>query len=80
MWVGLIAGIFLGGLGLLLFGTRAIVMGPDCAALTPEECAFERETLRSLGRYQVLAGGALALMGLSLFVYFRRRGEGSEEK
>lgn len=69
--LGLSAGLFLGGLALLAEGGWALFHGPDCALLSPKECALEREIAVSLGRRQVLFGGGLALLGLSLYALRR---------
>jgi hypothetical protein len=71
--VGLVAGLLIGGLALFIIGARAVVAGPDCAGLTPEECALHRNIAASLGRRQVWAGGALALMGVAVFMLARSR-------
>jgi hypothetical protein len=70
---GLIAGLIIGGLALLALGADAMLRGPDCAGLTPEECALKRDIAASFGRQQVRAGGALALMGLAVFMLARPR-------
>lgn len=70
---GLMAGLLIGGLALLAWGGRNLLIGPDCGALSPHECALEREISVELGRRQVLFGGALALLGLSLAVLMRVR-------
>jgi len=65
--------LIVGGLALLAFGADAMLRGPDCAGLTPEECALKRDIAASFGRQQVRAGGALALMGLAVFMLARPR-------
>ena len=70
---GLMAGLLIGGLALLGTGAWNLMIGPDCTGRSPHECALARETAVDLGRYQVLFGGALALLGLSLAVVMRVR-------
>ena len=69
------AGLFLSGLVLMFLGGRAIFIGPDCSALSPAECALERDILLTVGRRQVLFGGALALLVLALFIYVPPRSD-----
>lgn len=71
--MGLIAGLFLGGLLLGGIGAKNILGEPACEGLSPAECALEREISLGMGRRQVLFGGALALMGLALFMLYRQR-------
>lgn len=70
---GLIAGLFIGGLVLAGLGARNILVSPDCANLGPQECTLEQEIALEMGRRQVLFGGALALMGLAVFMFARQR-------
>jgi hypothetical protein len=71
--VGLVVGLLIGGLGLLAVGAVTVLRGIDCAGLTHEECALEREIAASFARRQVWVGGALALMGLAVFMWARGR-------
>ncbi len=75
---GLVGGLVIGGAGLLVWGAVHSVTGPDCTLLSPEECALERQITVSLGRRQVLFGGALALLGLALFLVARSRSTDTE--
>lgn len=70
---GVVGGLFVGGVALLVWGAVNAFVGPDCAQLTPEECALQREITVMLGRRQVLFGGALALLGLALLLVARAR-------
>lgn len=72
LW-GLLAGLLIGGLGLFVLGAYTAIRGIDCTALTPEECALEREIAVSFAWRQVWVGGALALMGLAVFMLARGR-------
>jgi hypothetical protein len=71
--MGLVGGLLVGGLALLAFGADAMLRGPDCTGFTPEECALKRDIAVTFGRQQVRAGGALALMGLAVFMLARPR-------
>ncbi|MGE6760937.1 hypothetical protein ACQKGO_23155 [Corallococcus interemptor] len=70
---GGIAGLMLGGLGLLGLGVRALFAPEDCAKLSPQECQLLQETDRDLGRVQTLSGGALIALGAALFALTRPR-------
>ncbi|MGA9523890.1 MAG: hypothetical protein WBV82_20685 [Myxococcaceae bacterium] len=72
-FLGLIAALFVSGLALMFVGARSIVTGPDCSGITPTECSFERDILMAFARRQVLVGGALSLLGLALWMLFKRR-------
>ena len=69
--LGLVAGLLVGGLSLFAVGARTVIAGVDCGSLTPEECALEREITLSFARRQVWVGGALALMGVAVFIWGR---------
>jgi hypothetical protein len=71
--VGLVLGLWIGGVGLMAVGAVKALRGVDCSALTPEECALDREIAISFGRRQVWVGGALALMGVAVFIWARGR-------
>lgn len=71
--VGVIAGLFFGGVLLVFLGTRALLGLPDCTTMTQEQCALELEIALRMGRMQVMFGLGLALLGLSGFLYFRAR-------
>ena len=71
--VGLILGLLIGGVALLAVGAVRVVRGFDCAGLTPEECALDGEIAVSFARRQVWVGGALALMGVAVFMWARAR-------
>lgn len=75
---GLLGGLFIGGAALLGWGALQVFGGPDCTQLSPEECALQREIAVTLGRRQVLFGGALALLGIALFLMIRARGTDHE--
>ncbi|RKI74305.1 hypothetical protein D7X55_02855 [Corallococcus sp. AB049A] len=70
---GGIAGLMLGGLGLLGLGVRALFAPEDCAKLSPQECQLLHETDRDLGRVQTLSGGALVALSAALFALTRPR-------
>ena len=76
--VGLILGLLLGGVALLALGAIRVMRGFDCAGLTPEECALDREIAVSFARRQVWVGGALALMGIAVFMWTRGRLAGAQ--
>ncbi|NOK37250.1 hypothetical protein HMI49_29055 [Corallococcus exercitus] len=70
---GGIAGLMLGGLGLLGLGVKAVFVPADCTHLSPQECQLLHETDRDLGRVQTLSGGALVALGAALFALTRPR-------
>lgn len=71
--MGVIAGLFLGGVALVALGARAVFGGPDCSGLTPEQCSLEIDIALGMGRTQMIFGSALALLGLAGYLYFRGR-------
>ncbi|WP_375743347.1 hypothetical protein NR800_34600 [Corallococcus interemptor] len=71
--LGGVAGLMLGGVGLLGLGVRAFFVPADCAHLSPQECQLLHETDRDLGRVQTLSGGALVALGAALFALTRPR-------
>jgi hypothetical protein len=71
--LGLCGGLFLGGLGLLASGLRALFGAVDCASLSGAECDLLQQALREVGRMQTLTGGALTALGAALFVLLRPR-------
>ena len=71
--IGLILGLWIGGMGLMAVGAVKALRGVDCSQLSPEECALEEGIADSLGRRQVWVGGALALMGVAVFMWARGR-------
>ena len=73
LWLGLIGGLFCGGIMLLGFGARGIFFRPACSAPDTAQCALEQELLLSLGRRQTLFGGLLCLLALSGFSLYRQR-------
>lgn len=64
---------FIGGLFLLGVALRGFARPVDCTGFPARECALQRETVRELSRYQTLAGGGLALLGLALGSLLRSR-------
>ncbi len=70
---GLLAGLLLGGLGLLAVGLSNLFVTPGCEGLTGPECALVRDATREVGRTQALGGGAMTALAASLFVLFRPR-------
>lgn len=71
--VGLGVGLLLGGLMLVGYALRGLLSGPDCTGLLPLECDAERQSLAQLGRLQAMAGTALALLSLAVFLLLRKR-------
>ncbi|MFP2899658.1 hypothetical protein [Corallococcus sp. 4LFB] len=71
--LGGVAGLLLGGLGLLGLGVKAVFVPADCTGLSAQECQLTRETDRDLGRVQTLSGGALVALGAALFALTRPR-------
>jgi len=69
---GLVGGLSAAGLYLLVSATRAIFFPAPCAP-RDSGCALERELALHLARRQTLAGGALLLLALALFVRFRAK-------
>lgn len=71
--LGLCAGLLLGG-GLLLFlGLRGLLAPPDCAGMLKLECELLTQTALEIGRVQLLCGGALVALSLSVLVLLRPR-------
>ncbi|NOK20503.1 hypothetical protein [Corallococcus carmarthensis] len=71
--LGLVAGMLLGGLGLLVLGVKAVFVPADCAGLSAQECQLIQGAERDLGRVQTLCGGALVALGAALFALTRPR-------
>jgi hypothetical protein len=63
---GLVGGAFVMGSGL-----RALATPLECGDMPPEECALERELAVGFARRQVIAGAALALLGIALLFPLR---------
>ena len=80
--LGLVSALILGGVVLAVLGWRMSVVGPDCAGLTPEECALEREIALAVGQRQTLFGAAMAVLGVSvaLFVRLGARDDGGSDE
>jgi len=70
--ISLLAGLSAAGLYLLVSAARAIFFPAPCAP-GDSGCALEREIALHLARRQTLAGGALLLLTLALFVRFRAK-------
>ena len=70
--IGLLGGLSVAGLYLLASAARAIFFAAPCAS-GDSGCALEREIAIHLARRQTLAGGALLLLTLALFVRFRAK-------
>jgi hypothetical protein len=71
--LGLGLGLLASALLLLGFAVRGLVVGPDCSGLLPLECEAERAGLVPLGRMQAMAGVALSLLSLAVFLVLRKR-------
>jgi hypothetical protein len=71
--LGLGLGLLASALLLLGFALRGLFVPPDCTGLLPLECEAERASLVSLGRLQALAGVALSLLSLSVFLVLKKR-------
>jgi hypothetical protein len=71
--LGLGLGLLLGGLMLVGYALRGLLSDPDCTGLLPLECDAERQSLAVLGRLQAMAGTALALLSLAVFLLLRKR-------
>lgn len=71
--LGLGLGCLASALLLLGFAARGFFVAPDCTGLLPLECEAERAGLMSMGRLQALAGVALSLLSLSVFLLLRKR-------
>jgi hypothetical protein len=65
-------GLVIGGAVLFYVGFMRTIGVIDCAGLTAEECAFEHTAYKSIGQLQTVAGIALFLLGLALYVLWRR--------
>ena len=66
------AAFVIGGAALIYLGIMAHYGLADCAELTNEECTFEHEGYKSVGRVQSIAGVAMFFLGLAVYVLFRR--------
>jgi hypothetical protein len=71
--LGLGLGLLAGALLLVGSALRGMLAGPDCSGLRPFECDMERQSLASLGRMQAVAGAALALLSISVFLVLRKK-------
>lgn len=71
--LGLGLGLLASALLLLGFAVRGLLVPPDCTGLLPLECGAERASLVTLGRLQALAGVALSLLSLSVFLLLKKR-------
>jgi hypothetical protein len=70
--IGLTSGFAASGLYLLFSAARVIFVPVDCRGRGPL-CALEQEIALHVARRQTLAGGALLLLALALFVRLRAR-------
>lgn len=68
---GVSAALLLGGMFVLFSGLRASFGGTDCEGLSTTECAFAHETAVTVGRLQILFGGAMIALGIALYVIWR---------
>ena len=71
--LGLCAGLLIGGRLPLFLGPRALLPPPDCAGLLKLECDLLTQTALEVGRVQLLCGGALVALSLSVLVLLRPR-------
>jgi hypothetical protein len=71
--LGLGLGLLASALLLLGFAVRGLLVPPDCTGFLPLECEAERASLVSLGRLQALAGVALSMLALSVFLLLKKR-------
>jgi hypothetical protein len=69
--LGLCAGLLLGGLMLLFFGLRGLLVLPDCSHVRKAECDLLTEAAQQVGRTQLLCGGALVALSLAVAVLLR---------
>lgn len=74
------------GVALVLGGGIAFYVGlgrvygvVNCGALSAEECAFEHETFKAIGRLQVTSGLALVGLGAALLLFFRKPREAAPQ-
>ena len=73
------AGLVLGGAAMFYVGIMRAFGAIDCAGMSSEECAMEHSMYKSIGNLQTVAGIALFLLGLSLYVLSRRpRNDGGQ--
>jgi hypothetical protein len=71
-WLGACAALVIGGLGTLYVGFIRLIGAIDCAGMTLEECALEHDVYKSVGRVQAISGAAMIMLGLALYVLWRR--------
>ncbi|XXF79455.1 hypothetical protein P2318_06800 [Myxococcaceae bacterium GXIMD 01537] len=69
--LGLCGGLFIGGLMLLFLGSRGLLAPPDCSRLSKLECELALKTALEVGRVQLVCGGALVALALSVLVLLR---------
>ena len=71
-WIGAAAGMVIGGATLFYVGIMRLFGAIDCAGMSADECAFEHSAYKSIGNMQTVAGAALFMLGLALYVLWRR--------
>jgi hypothetical protein len=70
--IGASLALLLGGGGTFYVGMLRTYGVVDCSGLTADECAFEHDISKSIGRFQLISGVALFVLGLALYVLTRR--------
>lgn len=77
--IGASIALVLGGGGAFYVGLQRVYGSVECAELTADECAFEHDISRSVGRTQLIFGVALFALGLSMYVLTRREPPPADE-
>jgi hypothetical protein len=77
--LGLVGGLFIGGLYLLWVASRVIFSGVACLDQGPEQCSLEQELALHLARRQALTGGALALLAVAIGIWIRAKSVGHRQ-
>lgn len=70
-FVGLAAGMVVGGVWLLVLGLRGLFGTLDCGALSPNECELITQANAHVGKVQTMCGGALIALAFALYVLLR---------
>lgn len=73
--LGLGLGAFAGGALLASQTVRSLARASDCAGLSTEECALEKETFGYLAKRQGIGAVGLFVLGAGLVMLSRRRPE-----
>src|SRR4051794_12831130 len=76
---GVTVALLLGGGFVLYEGLLGSFGTPDCSNLSPTECSFAHEAAQSIGRLQLIFGGAMVALAIAVFVVWRTSASKPEE-